>query len=81
MISIKILLLYAAGILAIIGVTAVVTIRITTNSYHQQLADQHKKDAESHEAWRHLMSDGPSDTPPLGAALKNGKSIIDDEIK
>ena len=31
--------------------------------------------------WRRIMADGPTDTPPLGAALKNGKSIINDEIK
>lgn len=82
MISIKTLLLYVAGILAIIGVTAIVTIKINNNNiYQKQLTEQQEKEAESHEAWRHLMADGPKDTPPLGAALKNGKTIINDEIK
>lgn len=31
--------------------------------------------------WRRIMKDGPEGTPPLGAALRNGKSIINDEIK
>lgn len=81
MMSIKTLLLYVAVILAIAGVTAVVTIKITNNTYQQQLTDQHKKDAESHEAWRHLMADGPTNTPPPGAALKDPETIIGREIK
>ena len=81
MISIKTILIYVAGILVIIGVTAVVTIKITNNNtYQQQLTDQHKKGAENHEAWRHMMADGPTDTPPLGAALNNGKTILNDRF-
>ena len=81
MISIKTILIYVAGILVIIGVTAVVTIKITNNNtYQQQLTDQQKKGAENHEAWRHMMADGPTDTPPLGAALNNGKTILDDRF-
>ena len=81
MISIKTLLLYVAGILAIVGVTAVVTIKITNNNtYQQQLTEKQKKEAENHEAWRHMMADGPTDTPPLGAALNNGKTILNDRF-
>jgi len=28
--------------------------------------------------WRRIMADGPTDTPPLGTALKNGKTILND---
>ena len=79
MVSIKTFLLYAAAILAILGVTAVVTIKITnSNTYQTQLTDQQKKEAESHEAWRHLLADGPTDTPPPGSSLNNGKTILND---
>lgn len=82
MISIKTLLLYVAGILAIVGVTVVVTIKINNNNvYKQQLAQEKAKEAKSHEAWRHLMADGPKDTPPLGAALRDPDTIIGREIK
>ena len=80
MISIKIILIYVAGILTIIGVTAVLTTKTTNNTYHQQLTEQQKKGAENHEAWRHMMADGPADTPPLGAALNNGKTILNDRF-
>ena len=30
--------------------------------------------------WRRIMADGPEDTPPLGAALKNGKTILNDRF-
>lgn len=78
MISIKTLLLYVAGILVIAGVTAVVTIKITNNTYQTQSTKQEKKEAESHEAWRRMMSDGPTNTPPLGAALKDPDTILND---
>jgi len=81
MISIKTLLLYAAGILAIVGVTAIVTIKINNNIYQKQLAEQQAKEAKSHEAWRHMVGDGPTDTPPLGAALRDPDTIINDEIR
>lgn len=74
MISIKTLLLYVAGVLAIVGVTVVVTNTVNNNTSQTQQA----KEAENHEAWRHLMAEGPTDTPPLGAALKNGKTILND---
>lgn len=79
MVSIKTFLLYAAAILAILGVTAVVTIKITnSNTYQTQLTDQQKKETKSHEAWRHLLADGPTDTPPPGSSLNNGKTILND---
>lgn len=82
MISIKTLLLYVAGILAIVGVTAVVTIKITNNNtYQQQLTEQQKKETENHEAWRHMVGDGPKDILPPGSSLNNGKTIIGREIK
>jgi len=82
MISIKTLLLYVAGILAIVGVTVIVTIKINNNNiYQKQLAEQQAKEAESHEAWRHMVGDGPKNTPPLGAALRDPDTIINDEIK
>ena len=28
--------------------------------------------------WRRIMADGPTDTPPIGMALKNGKTILND---
>ena len=31
--------------------------------------------------WRRIMADGPTDTPPLGAALRDPDTIINDEIK
>lgn len=31
--------------------------------------------------WRRIMADGPTDTPPLGAALKDSETIIGREIK